>query len=89
MRQRVDRPPPPPPPPHYYTTVPLNLQENLKALQLALLDARPKSSPKGVYFKSCVLSSTMGVGVPVAAERINPQSKYFLMSVAEEKKLGL
>ena len=31
------------------------LIENLKALQLALLDARPKGAPKGVYFKVVVL----------------------------------
>ena len=55
------------------------LIDNLKALQLALLDARPKSAPKGVYFKAAHLSTTMGPGVLVDNDRINPQSKYFLM----------
>ena len=55
------------------------LLDNLKALQLALLDSRPKTGPKGVYFKKFFLSSTMGPGVQVLKERINPANKLFLL----------
>ncbi len=44
------------------------LQENLKVLMEAIVKAKP-SSAKGTYLKSVVLSSTMGPGVKVNAQR--------------------
>lgn len=55
------------------------LIDNLKALQLALLDARPKGAPKGVYFKSAHMASTMGPGFAMDTDRVNPASRYFLL----------
>ena len=40
------------------------LEENARAVIEGLLKAKPPSV-KGIYMKKCVLSSTMGAGVPV------------------------
>jgi len=44
------------------------LQENLETLMGAIVKAKPAAA-KGTYIKSCVVTSTMGVGVPVATAR--------------------
>ena len=44
------------------------LDENLNALLEAVAKAKPAAA-KGTYFKSCVVATTMGVGVPVATTK--------------------
>ncbi len=44
------------------------LSENLDALMEAVAKAKPAAA-KGTYFKSCVIASTMGVGIPVATTK--------------------
>jgi large subunit ribosomal protein L1 len=46
-----------------------SLQENAMALIEAIMRARP-SAAKGTYLRSLTLSSTMGPGIPVDAQRI-------------------
>lgn len=41
------------------------LQENLETLMGAIVKAKPAAA-KGTYIKSCVVASTMGVGIPVS-----------------------
>ncbi|MBO4459474.1 MAG: 50S ribosomal protein L1 [Clostridiales bacterium] len=44
------------------------LEENLKAVMTAIIKAKP-SAAKGQYIKSCSLSSTMGPGIKVNAQK--------------------
>lgn len=44
------------------------LDENLSTLLEAIVKAKP-SAAKGTYLKSCVVTSTMGVGVPLATSK--------------------
>ena len=46
------------------------LNENFTTLLEAIAKAKPAST-KGTYIKSCVVSSTMGVGVPVLTNKFN------------------
>ncbi|MFC7442675.1 50S ribosomal protein L1 [Laceyella putida] len=46
------------------------LEENLQALAEALVKAKPAAA-KGTYMKSVTVSSTMGPGVPVNAQRLS------------------
>jgi large subunit ribosomal protein L1 len=41
------------------------LEENLDTLLSAVVKAKPAAA-KGAYFKSCVVATTMGVGIPVS-----------------------
>jgi large subunit ribosomal protein L1 len=53
-------------------------QENLVANAMALLEAVVKAKPaasKGVYLRSLTLSTTMGPGIPVDAQRVANQFK--------------
>jgi len=53
-------------------------QENLVANAMALLEAIVKAKPaasKGVYLRSLTLSTTMGPGIPVDAQRVANQFK--------------
>jgi large subunit ribosomal protein L1 len=53
-------------------------QENLVANAMALLEAVVKAKPaasKGVYLRSLTLSTTMGPGIPVDAQRVTNQFK--------------
>ena len=44
------------------------LNENLDTLLEAVAKAKPAAA-KGTYFKSCVVATTMGVGIPVATTK--------------------
>jgi len=44
------------------------LSENFEALLEAIVKAKPAAA-KGTYLKSCVVASTMGVGIPVATNK--------------------
>ncbi|MDR0947131.1 MAG: 50S ribosomal protein L1 [Ruminococcus sp.] len=44
---------------------PDKLDENLDTLLSAVVKAKPAAA-KGAYFKSCVIATTMGVGIPVS-----------------------
>ena len=44
------------------------LSENFEALLEAFVKAKPAAA-KGTYLKSCVVASTMGVGIPVATNK--------------------
>ena len=44
---------------------------------LALVAAKPEKAPKGKYFLSASLSSTMGPGVPVDVDSLDPASPRF------------
>lgn len=44
------------------------LEENFSTLMEAIIKAKP-SAAKGTYLKSCVVTSTMGVGVPIATNK--------------------
>src|SRR6266498_1218875 len=53
-------------------------QENLVANAMALLEAIVKAKPaasKGVYLRTVTLSTTMGPGIPVDAQRVTNQFK--------------
>lgn len=44
------------------------LEENFSTLLDAIVKAKPASA-KGTYIKSCVVTSTMGVGIPIASNK--------------------
>ena len=44
------------------------LSQNFETLMEAIVKAKPAAA-KGAYLKSCVVSSTMGVGIPVATNK--------------------
>ncbi|MBP1548430.1 MAG: 50S ribosomal protein L1, partial [Oscillospiraceae bacterium] len=44
------------------------LSENLNTLLEAIVKAKPAAA-KGTYIKSCVVASTMGVGIPVSTTK--------------------
>ncbi|MBL4694566.1 50S ribosomal protein L1 [Candidatus Gracilibacteria bacterium] len=50
------------------------LEENLKLVVKAVLDAKPSSS-KGTYMKSLTLATSMGPGVPVETNGLNEEVK--------------
>ena len=53
------------------------LLANLRSVMLALVAAKPEKAPKGKYFLSASLSSTMGPGVPVDVDSLDPASPRF------------
>jgi large subunit ribosomal protein L1 len=53
------------------------LLENLRSVMLALVAAKPEKAPKGKYFLSASLSSTMGPGVAVDVDSLDPASPRF------------
>ncbi|MGN1100692.1 MAG: 50S ribosomal protein L1, partial [Huintestinicola sp.] len=44
------------------------LTENFETLMEAIVKAKPAAA-KGTYLKSCTVSSTMGVGIPVVTTK--------------------
>ena len=56
-----------------------NLKDNLKALLLAISDAKPEGL-KGNYIRSAFMKSTMGPGIPIDITFIDPSSPTFLES---------
>jgi large subunit ribosomal protein L1 len=59
-----------------------NLKDNLKALLLAISDAKPEGL-KGNYIRSAFMKSTMGPGVPVDINFIDPSSPTFLQELTD------
>ena len=53
------------------------LLANLRSVMLALVAAKPEKAPKGKYFLAASLSSTMGPGVPVDVDSLDPASPRF------------
>ena len=53
------------------------LLANLRTVMLALVAAKPEKAPKGKYFLAASLSSTMGPGVPVDVDSLDPASPRF------------
>ena len=53
------------------------LEGNLRSLMLALVASKPEKAPKGKYFLAASLSSTMGPGVPVDVDSLDPASPRF------------
>jgi large subunit ribosomal protein L1 len=56
---------------------PAALRDNLRALLLAVGDARPEGL-KGAYLRSATLRSTMGAGLPLDVRFCDPQSALFM-----------
>ena len=53
------------------------LNANLRSLMLALVACKPEKAPKGKYFLKATLSSTMGPGIPIDVNTIDPASPHF------------
>ena len=56
---------------------PSALRDNLRALLLAIGDARPEGL-KGAYMRSATLRSTMGPGLPLDMRFVDPSSALFM-----------
>jgi len=54
------------------------LLDNLKSLMMAMQDAKPTGAPKGKYLMGVCMSSTMGKGIRLEIDRVNPASSLFM-----------
>lgn len=66
---------------------PGDLRENLRAFMLALGDQKPEGL-KGAYFRSAVIKSTMGPGIPVDVSIVDPASPRFFCAEDDPELLA-
>lgn len=69
------------------TFAPGELRDNLRSFMLALGDHKPEGL-KGAYFRSAVIKSTMGPGIPVDISVVDPASPRFFCAEDDPELLA-
>jgi large subunit ribosomal protein L1 len=62
-----------------------HLADNLRSFLVAVSDSKPENY-KGKYFLRCNISSTMGPGVPLDIQNVDPTNPKFMLPPSAYKK---
>jgi large subunit ribosomal protein L1 len=61
------------------------LADNIRSIMISISDLKPENF-KGTYLMKCTLSSSMGPGIPVDIQNVDPTNGKFMLSLNEISK---